>query len=299
MTTNIVPDMPEEQYHAVPALSASGAWLLAQECPAIYWHGSPFNPDAAPEETNGAMDIGTALHLAMLEPARLADRIAVVDAEDWRTKAAKEARDRARDAGLTPLLMKDRNLVSELAAALRGNRYVDDLLDGARTELSYFWTADNGVPCKARADLVTRDGSAIADFKASVSAAPDFFRRRAFAAGHFLRAPWYLDGAAAAGLGVVRDYWFVVVARKPPHLVTLCRLDERALAWGHQMIRRSLELFQRCRAAGLWPGYSPEPTTLGLPTWAEYGLADREAVGDFSPEAADALIRAGMELYAP
>lgn len=298
MTGRVVRGMPEADYHAHESLSAGGAWLLAHECPAIYWHGSPFNPDAAPGEHAKPMDIGTAVHLAALEPDRRSERIVVVEADDWRTKAAKEARDGAYDAGLVPLLTKDVALVDGLDAALRADHDAAALLRGAETEVSYFWEAD-GVPCKARADLIARNG-AIGDIKASASASPEFFQRRAFDAGHFLRVPWYRHGWQIAGGRRAPDYWFIVVAATAPHLVTVCKLDERAIAWGEMMVRRALTMFRRCRDRGEWPPYCTEPVTLSLPTWAEYRLADQEQEGAFDPKKiAAADVRRGFDFLAP
>ncbi len=301
----IIRTMPEAKYHATRALSASGAWQIDSECAAIYWHTSPFNPDAAPPENGKALDIGTAAHLAILEPDRFKERTVIINADNWRTKAAQMARDDAYAAGLTPLLPADIVSMSDIRHALLGNSYVADLLDGAETEVSYFWTAGNGVACKARADIVTRDGAVIADLKASISAHPDFFQRRAYGAGHFLRAPWYLDGWEAATGSRAKDYWFVNVGTKPPHLVTIARLDERAIEWGRMAVRRSLDIFKRCLDDGSWPGYAPEPITVGLPTWGEYRLADREAAGDFeqnrnrAPPPSTAEIERAAEFLAP
>lgn len=269
----IVRDLPADAYHCTEALGASGAWVLANDCPAMFHAYSPFNPDRLPNDSNHAMSIGTALHLAALEPDRLDSRCVVVDAEDWRTKAARDAREAAVSAGHVPLLHKDRALVDRLAAALRANRDAASLLEGADTEVSYFWDAD-GVPCKARADIVAYGGAALADLKASANASPGFFQRRAFDAGHFLRAPWYSDGWQIANGGACPDYWFIIVAREPPHLVTVARLDTQALEWGRQMIRRALTLFKECRDRGVWPPYCTEPATLSLPAFAEYRLRE-------------------------
>jgi hypothetical protein len=293
MTGRIVRDLPMETYHASKALSASGAFTLASECPAMFWARSPFNPDALPPKNGKDLDVGSALHLAALEPDRLVDRTRIVDADDWRTKEARNERDDARGAGIVPLLRKDLDLVTRLRAALLANPYVVDLLDGADTEVSYFWTAD-GVPLKARADIIARDGQAIGDLKASANAAPLFFQRQAFNAGHFLRAVWYQAGWREVA-GKRADYWFVIVAREPPHLVTIARLDERALAWGDMMAKRALLLFRECRERGIWPPYCTEPATLSLPAWSEFRLADDEQEGRFSADA----IRAGMELLSP
>lgn len=298
MTDRVVHDLPAADYHAVKALSATGAWELANECPAIYWHRSPFNPDAARSETGKPMDIGTALHLAVLEPERLADRTIEVDAADWRTKEARDVRDRAYGAGLVPLLVKDLALVGRLARALRANPFVAELLDGAGTEISYFWTSEDGVPCKARADIVSRDGTMLADLKASASASPPFFQRQAFSAGHFLRSPWYADGWQHV-TGKRAGYRYIVVSREEPHLVTVAELDERAIEWGRMTIRRALELFRRCRKQDRWPPYCEEPVSLSLPGWAEYQLADREQEGWFNPPPSAEDVRRGIELLAP
>ena len=294
----IVRELPEADYHAEPALSSGGAWTLATECPALYWHRSPFNPAAAPSQNSKPMDIGTALHLAVLEPDRLAARTVLVDADDWRTKEAQDRRDAAYAADLAPLLTKDAGLVDRLADAIRSNKHAAGLLAGADTEVSYFWTAD-GIPCKARADVVCRDGR-MADLKASASASPDFFRRRAFDDGHFLRDPFYRDGWEIAAGKRIAEYWFIVVSREEPHLVTTCRLEDRAIEWGRLKIRRAMALFRRCRAAGVWPPYAPEPVTLGLPEWAEFRLADEEQAGRFDRDKiASADVRRGFDFLAP
>lgn len=290
----VFPHMPAAEYHAVKALSAGGAWTLATECPALYWHRSPFNPATAPSENGKKMDIGTALHLAALEPHRLAERTVLVDADDWRTKDARERRDAAYEAGLRPLLTKDAELVDRLAGALLRNKHAAELLEGARTEVSYFWEHE-GIACKARADVLRDDDGRMADLKTSASASPEVFRRQAFSYGHFLRVPWYCDGYEAATGKRIEEYWFVVVSSEQPHLVTTCQLDQRAIEWGRLKIRRAMALFRECRKRGIWPAYCPEPVTIGLPDWSEYRLADEEQAGAFDADD----IQRGIALLAP
>ena len=96
--------MAKSDYQAIRALNASGAHTIERQCPALYWHTSPFNPDRAEEEEANHFDIGEATHLLLLEPDKFEDAIAVIDAPNYTTKVAREARDRARNGGLTPLL---------------------------------------------------------------------------------------------------------------------------------------------------------------------------------------------------
>jgi hypothetical protein len=286
-------DMPMAEYQAVKALSAGGAWILSEECPARYWQESPFNPEAT-AETRRAFDIGTALHLAVLEPDVLAQRVIVINTENYRTKSAQEAREAAYAAGKTPLLAREFALVEAMDLALRRHRIAAELLAGGRSEVSLFWQdEDSGVACKARVDRIAPGWKHLIDLKTCASAAPRAFQARAFDDGHFLRAAWYLEGAIAVTGTLPDSYIFVCVEKDPPHVVSCFTLDERALAWGAQIMRRALRRFARCQAAQDWrAGYVQDITTLGLPSWSEYWLADREAAGEFtSALGADAMRR--------
>jgi len=283
MTTNLIRDMPMEAYHAVQALSASGAWTLIQECPAQFRYESPWNPDFVPKNKM-EFDIGTAAHLLILETDKLADRVACIDAKNYKTKAAQEARAWAYESGLVPLLPHQLDVVKRMADAVRANPKARDLLEGAEMELSVFWDTDNGIRCKARPDFVTHGGTVMGDIKTALTANPRAFQRAAFNLGHFFRAPWYLDGYEMALARRIDEYWFIIVAKEPPHLVSTRRLGERAIAWGQMMIRHSLNVFEKCWRTGQWPSYPEEPETLDLPTWAEYQLTDREQAGEFTDE---------------
>src|SRR3954465_6281630 len=89
--------LPAAEYHAMRALSASGAWLLAEECAAKFLWRSPWNPLYQPEAKT-EFDIGVAAHLAVLEPERQEDSMVVIEADNYRTARARDARDAARDA---------------------------------------------------------------------------------------------------------------------------------------------------------------------------------------------------------
>ncbi len=284
MTANIIRGMPMDAYHATKALSAGGAWTLIQECPAQFWYESPWNPNVIPANKL-EFDIGTAAHLAILETDRLADRVACIDAKDYKTVAARVARDWAYNNDRVPLLPKQLDIVRRLAEAVRADPWASDLLDDCEPEMSIFWDDErHGIRCKARPDLVTRDGAVIGDIKTAITANPRAFQRAAVNNGHFLRAPWYIDGYERATGRRVHDYWFIIVAKDPPHLVSTCRLGERAIEWGRLMIRRAVGVFAECSRSGQWPNYCQQPQTLELPTWAEFQLQDRHESGEFTTE---------------
>ena len=84
MTTEHAPGiwfgLPEEEYHADPALSSSGIRNLLIS-PLDYWASSRLNPDYVDEKTE-AMITGTAFHRRLLEPVRFADMYACKPSKD-------------------------------------------------------------------------------------------------------------------------------------------------------------------------------------------------------------------------
>src|SRR5436305_14604204 len=112
--------MPAIDYHAMRALSASGAWLLSEECAAKFLWRSPWNPLYVPE-ANSDFDIGVAAHLAVLEPERQADSTVLIEAGDYRTTKARDARDAARAEGKVPLWPYQVDIVRAIAGSIRAH----------------------------------------------------------------------------------------------------------------------------------------------------------------------------------
>jgi hypothetical protein len=272
-----------EEYHARQALSAGMAWTMVTECPLLAWYQSAFNPGR--EEKNGKhFDIGTAAHLGTLEEHKLAERIVVLDCENYRTKAAQETRDGAYEAGKIPLLAKDWELVREIGHMI--DLQCDLFRHGGPVEATYVWEWE-GVPCKARADKIA--GNLIVDLKTAASASPQAFQRAMIRDGHHLRAAWYVDGYrqamsnASVSVESRAAYRYVVVGKDEPHIVTQFELDARSLEWGRRLYRRALSEFRRAQETGVWSGYGREgenKITMSLPAFAEHQLADLEAEGE-------------------
>ena len=76
-----------------PSLSSHIAHRLITQSPLHAWYAHPrLNPRYV-EEDSTAFDLGSCAHALLLEGE---DSIAVIEADDWRTKVAKEARAKAR-----------------------------------------------------------------------------------------------------------------------------------------------------------------------------------------------------------
>src|SRR5438477_12295712 len=247
--------LPAVEYHAMRAWSASGARLLAEECAAKFlWH-SPWNPLYEPE-TKTDFDIGVAAHLAVLEPERQADSIVLIEAGDYRTTKAREARDAGRGAGKVPLLPYQFDIVRAIAGSIRAHPIASEAFRGGEAEVTLIWSdPETGIPCKARPDYLPAHARWLVDLKTAASANPRSWRDQAYRLGYHARAAWYLDGARAVLGQIPEEYWFVIVEKDPPYLVSFVSFDADALAWGRIANRKACERFAVSAAANDWSGY--------------------------------------------
>src|SRR5437764_15161069 len=180
--------LPALDYHAMRALSASGAWLLAEECAAKFLWRSPWNPLYVPEAKT-EFDIGVAAHLAVLEPERQANSIVLIEAGDYRTTKARDARHAARAAGKVPLLPYQFDIVRAIAGSIREHPIASEAFRGGEAEVTLIWPdPDTGIPCKARPDYLPAHGRWVVDLKTAASANPRSWRDQAYRLGYHARA---------------------------------------------------------------------------------------------------------------
>jgi hypothetical protein len=279
--------MPDHEYHADPvpggSLSVTGARkLLPPSCPAKfrYWvdHGDPPKAD---------YDFGHAAHEMVLG---IGQGMAVIDAADWRTKAAKQQRDEAYADGAAPILRADYEHVVAMADALRAHPVAAALFDPERgeAEQALFWIDDTtGIWRRARLDWLpyyivhttggVRHGGRliIPDYKTCNSADPAAIEKAIYAYGYHQQAAQYIDGVRALFPAYRHPdaedpaFVFVFQEKTPPYLVTIAEPDAMALRIGRNLNRQAIEVYRQCVARGEWPSYSDDVIHVGLPAWAE------------------------------
>ena len=269
-----------EEYHTdpcpAPSLSASIAHILLSQSPLHAWFAHPrLNPGYAHEEKE-IFDRGTAAHAYLLqgEPG-----FEIIEADDWRTKAAKEARAEARLAGKVPLLAKHWDAV--VAMTDTANVQLDAFgdrprpFDDGKPEQSLIWQ-DDGIWCRARADWLHDDYRTIDDYKSTgASAHPDVWTRGPLFAGADIQAAFYLRGLKAL-TGHDAQFRFVVQENFAPYALSVIGLDPAVLMLAEKKVRLALELWRRCLESNRWPGYPTVTCWAELPPWEEARWLSRE-----------------------
>lgn len=285
-------DMPAEQYHAIPALSASGLKLLKQS-PA-HFYGQILDPNRPERRETKSLTNGTLAHCMLLEPAEFDRRYAVVPDDapnrpsDRQRKAAKPSEatliaidwwDEFMRATAGKTLVDGAQLAAARAqaAAVRAVPDLAALLADGRGEVSCFWIDEaTGALCKCRPDWVspTGDGVILVDGKTTQDASPAAFGRSVWNYAYHLQAAWYSDGWAAATAQAVHGFVFAAVESSWPHAAAPYMLGDDVLDAARRENRRLLDLYAQCIGTGHWPGYSQEIQLIELPPWAQRQLEE-------------------------
>lgn len=255
-------DLPTEVYHADPvpggSLSSSGARAILRS-PARFRYEREQGTTAT-----DAMEFGTVVHQIVLGKGA---GYSVVKANDWRTKAAKEAAAEIRADGRTPILQDDYLAALDMAAALSTHPLAEALLSNGAAEQTLIWADESGISCRALLDY--RRDRLVVDYKTTVDASPKGFAKSVNLYGYHQQAAWYLAGVEVLGLAATPAFVFVAQEKTPPYLVGVYQLDEDALSLGRALNRQAIERYRDCVESGIWPGYSTDVEVISLPRWAQ------------------------------
>lgn len=241
------------------SLSQSGAKTLLASPARFAWerdHGRP------PKD---AYDLGTLVHALVLRSRD--DRIRVVDARDWKTKRAQEARDEARAGGMVPVLRSQLLDASRVARAVRRHPLAGAMFRGGRAEVSLYWIDDEtGVTCRGRIDYVHPGG--LVDLKTTTYGRGDLdvFGRSAASYDYPMQAAVYSDGWEAL-TGVRLPFVTVVVEVDPPYMITVGQYDDDDLDAGRARWRTALSVYAERESSGVWDDPLTDIPTIPVPAW--------------------------------
>jgi hypothetical protein len=257
-------DIPAEVYHADPvaggSLSSSAAKKLLA-CPAKYAYER-----AHPRPPKKEFDLGHAVHRLVLGAGT---DLVVVEADNWRTKAAQQARADAYAAGKTPLLLGEWDQVQAMHDALLSHWAGQFFRGGVAEQVAVWRDEATGVMCRAMLDY--RVGQRICDYKTAASVNPADLDDAVYRFGYDLQRAFYAEAVQAVGLVDGPPSWvFVAQEKEPPYLVTAFELDGDYAAIGAAKARRAREVWRDCTTAGTWPGYpgTDDVVTIAPPRWA-------------------------------
>jgi hypothetical protein len=252
-------ELSNADYHAHDSISKSGLDLISRS-PAHFFY-------AAKRDATRAMEIGTALHCAVLEPERFASEYMLLrSVTDRRASEYKQAV--AVWGAERVLTGTEADKVAGMQESCRNNAAARAYFDQPhRTELSVIATdPETGVIVRCRFDLITDSGRAL-DLKKTQDVRGDAFARSVANYRYHVQAAFYSDVWEWATGEKLQGFDFLAVEEQMPHASRIFTLDEEAIELGRAQYRADLNLYAKCLDSNEWPGIDCEPQTISLPGW--------------------------------
>jgi hypothetical protein len=274
-------NIPADTYHADPAptasLSSSVAGILLEQSPYHAWLAHPrLNPHYVREAVDSRFDLGSAAHMMLLE--RRVDRIVIVEAPDWRTKAAKEAREAAAAAGQFAILRRHYDAVTEMVAVAHqfmATTELAGLLEEGEAERAVLWQ-EGDLWYRCRPDLLSKDRRICLDYKTTASAAPEAFSRQIGRMGYDLQSEFYRRGVHRAS-SIEPAFIFLAQEITAPFACSLMSLSNAYRTVGEAKVERARTIWERCLRTNTWPSYPTEICYVEPSMWQLADVEDEPA----------------------
>lgn len=254
--------MPMAEYLSMKAVSSGLCHCILSQSPFHARLDSPWN-DARVGDSSKAADIGSAAHKILLEGTE--DGITVIDANDWRTKAAQELRDSAYASRNIPMLVGKMGAVRAMvdaAKAYLSTSEIAGIFESGHAEVTLTWNEGNTL-CKARADWLTEDRRICLSYKTTEgSANPDSWIRTQLPQ-YDMATVFYERGVLAACEVDQTCVVHLVQEQNFPYACSLIGLDPAYHDLASHRLDRALAIWASCVAIGKWPAY---PSRI---CWAE------------------------------
>jgi len=248
--------MPDDEYFKIKAASCS--LLKRLECPVKAF---------IPFKATAAMQLGTLVHCAVLEPDEFNSRYVVAPKVNKRTNAGKAewALFVEDNKDKTVITMEDSDTAHYIAECVMAHPAASGLLTGGDAERVFQWNDENtGVACKAKADYVK--GNIIVDLKTALDASPTGFSRACANFGYHTQDAHYSNGSQCD------QFVFVVVETSYPFVVSVYELESDAKEIGKRSIENAINRYVELNTFDDWDsGYNDDQTItpLSLPHWCK------------------------------
>ena len=268
--------MPMREYLALPAVGSSTVHTLLTKSPYHAWHQSYLNPQRKREDSEQA-DNGTIAHALLLENSE--DGLTIIDADDWRTKAAKEKRDEAWAAGKTPILERKLPPIREMVKVAKeyvAQSEIAGIFENGSAEVVGQWN-EGKMACRLRADWLTTDRLTILDYKSTATnAEPNAWVRQLMSMGYGTQAAWYCRGMTKIE-GKTPRFVFLAQENEAPYACSLTSPAPSLMALESDRVKEAIAIWNECLETGKWLSYPSNICYAEAPGWALAAWEERQA----------------------
>lgn len=284
--------MPATVYHSDPApwpsLSSTVANILIDKTP---YHAQQAHPRLNGQGYSLALKaarvtVGSVVH-EYLTGHGSGMKVVETDKgvpEDYRTKAAQEAREEILAMGKIPVLNKDLEKAIDVEQAIRAFfRDHDELgwvFNEGVGETVLIWQDPVGIWGRAMLDWWGGEKRPfdVIDIKTTTAGLDDRSIQRRIEDGIDLQESWYRRGLQQLWpdlAGRIR-HRLVLAEQNPPFGVRVIELGRMYRYMGHRKVMHAAGIFRACQRTGVWPGYPPHVHVVDAPQWSPTQWEERE-----------------------
>lgn len=242
--------LSDQDYFNSPAISQSDLKEILKS-PKHFYH----KKFVSKEEPTFAMRLGSAVHMAVLEPDEFNKKYICTDL-DKRTKAFKDAA-----YNKIALSRDESETVLGIKSALSQSEEINNLLKDAHIEHALFWK-ENGIDCRAKFDAVSDKHKLVIDLKTTESAYWNDFRQSIIKYQYDFQCAFYSKGLSV--IGKPYDFLFIAVEKKPPYEFSLIKISQDDLITASQIVDGCISTVKICMEKNTWPGYPRMISTISL-----------------------------------
>lgn len=246
-------------YHGGPGWGSSQLKMIYERTPAHLKHSPP--------KEGVALDVGTGIHTAVLEPHNFDKEIAR-GPSDRRGNKWKEALE--EHSGKIVLTEGDYDMCLHIRDAVYAQSHIARILQSNSKMVEHSAYAEVGdLLLRVRPDFYDPAANLMLDVKSTKIASASEFTKSVFNYSYHLQAAMYPEIWHYAGGGETHEFLFLAIEKEPPYLCALYRLDEEAQEQGLRAYRWARARLAWCVRNDEWPGYTEEITDLSMPRWAD------------------------------
>jgi len=272
--------MPNDDYHAYEGLSSTGVKNILR---------SPAHYAADSFERTRAMEVGSAIHAAVLEPEYFKEQYVLAeDIPDRRQKdykqlvAMKSTKDSDGEStgdGSQYVFIKSEidNLRGMYRSVKRNKTAMAIYMQDGFSELAAFIECPvTGVLMKCKFDRITAETDISLDLKKTQDARKEAFTRSIGNYGYYISAAYY-SHIYKLLTGCDLSFKYNAVEEKAPWGSKVYTADAGSILMGEMKFNEALLIYKECLEKNEWPSYEDEDTEISVPNWVVYELDNNES----------------------
>jgi len=205
-----------------------------------------------PREASKAMDLGTLIHAAALEPETVEDLIAISPYADFRTKEAREWKAAQAESGKILTSQDEVDKALSIAETVTDD-YIAQFNAKYKTEVAVFGKI-GATEIKGLIDIVPDGLDCLVDLKTTGEiGSMESLQRVIVNRGYHWQAALYLDLWNAAANEKRTRFVFCFVETEYPHETAWVELSENLLEVGRTGYMNAVAKWQTCVTTNHWP----------------------------------------------